>query len=645
MVDGFPDRVRFEDSVGDVVRRMADRGGRIHAFGEMVALLWAGGHRDAAIRLEELWNELGKAHRFSLFCAYPMAGFSDGSTAQALSGVCNCHSRVIPGESYHAADSPHERLQAIVLLQQKAQSLEAEIEHRKEVEKALQARERELADFFENGTEGLHKVGPDGTILWANKADCSLLGYSIEEYIGHSVAEFHADADVIDDMLQRLQRGESLENFPARLRCKNGTFKHVLVNSNACFEDGKFAYTRCFTRDISHQWQVENALREADRRKDEFLATLAHELRNPLAPVKNALAILELDSSNPTVVEEARSIMQRQVRHLVRLVDDLLDVSRITRDKITLKKDRVEVASIVESAVETSRPLIDVGRHQLTTTLPHQPLFVNGDATRLAQAVSNLLNNSAKYTPPGGRIQITVEASGTEVAIRVKDNGIGICCDDLVHVFDMFRQVDRSLERSQGGLGIGLTLVRRLVELHGGNVNAQSEGLGKGSEFVIRLPLAQVLPRAKPGPHDTSATPTTKRRILVVDDNRDSCDTLARLLRLSGHEIQTAHDGLEAIETASIFKPDVILMDVGMPNLNGYDATSRIRESDWGKEIDIFALTGWGQAEDVQKAMTAGCTGHMVKPVDFDTLNRLLVAATTPPKSGQSLIKNQRKPR
>ncbi len=361
---------------------MTEGGRRVHAFGEMVALLWASGNREGAIRVEELWNELGRVHRFALFCAYPIVGFDQESDAASLLGVCSCHGRVIPSESYAAIDGEDARLRAIMLLQQKAESLKAEIAHREQVEQSLAKRERELADFFDNAAVGLHKVGPDGTILWANKAECDLLGYPIEEVVGRPVADFHADADVIAAILEKLRRGETLENVPARLRCRNGMVKHVLISSNACFEDGKFAYTRCFTRDMSLQWQAENALREADRRKDEFLATLAHELRNPLAPVRNSLELLKLAGHSKKVVHEVQSVLERQVAQMSRLVDDLLDVSRISRDKIELRKERVELASVVKSAVETSRPLIDAARHELTLDLPDRPVFLDVDPVR-----------------------------------------------------------------------------------------------------------------------------------------------------------------------------------------------------------------------------------------------------------------------
>jgi PAS domain S-box-containing protein len=626
MIDGSPDPRRFRETVGGVVAQVANGGRRLRAFGEMVALLWADGNRDAAIRLEELWNELGKVHRFALFCAYPMNGFYDARDAGPLVGVCACHSRVIPAESYAAIADPDERLRAITLLQQKAQSLEAEISHRKGVEKALEERERELADFFENATEGMHKVGPDGTILWANKAEYGLLGYSAKEYIGRSIAEFHVDANVIAVMLEKLKAGEILENHPARLRCKNGSIKHVLVNSSTRFKDGAFAYTRCFSRNVTERWHAEEAMRDADRRKDEFLAMLAHELRNPLAPMSNALQLLRV-GGREEIAEDALLVMERQMQQMTRLVDDLLDVSRITRGKIEVRKERVDISAVVRSAIETSRPLIDAAGHRLTVTLPMHPLHVDADPTRLAQVFSNLLNNSAKYTEREGQLWIEADQCGREAIVTVRDNGIGIACDALAYVFDMFRQVDRSLERSQGGLGIGLTLVRRLVELHGGSVDVRSEGVGKGSEFVVRLPLAarEAAPTKAPRPSSHAAVP--KRRVLVVDDNEDSGDTLSMLLRVKGHDVRTARNGLEAIEMVADFLPEVILMDVGMPTLNGYDATRRIRQMPFGKDIYIVAVTGWGQPDDKQRSAEAGCSAHVTKPVDFNALEGLLAKA------------------
>ena len=375
---------------------------------------------------------------------------------------------------------------------------------------------------------------------------------------------------------------------------------------------------------------VENAqlyreLRDADRRKDEFLATLAHELRNPLAPIRNGLQVLRLSGTETGMVAEARSMMERQLSQMVRLVDDLLDVSRISRNKLDLKRQRVALAAVVHSAVETSRPLIEQARHTLAVALPPDPVYLDADLVRLAQVFSNLLNNSAKYTEPGGRIWLTAEVSGHEVAVRVRDTGLGIPADALPRIFEMFSQVDRNMERAQGGLGIGLTLVRRLVEMHGGTVEVRSDGPGRGSEFTVRLPLAaegaggRRAATAGDGPAATS-----KRRILIVDDNHDSAMSLGMMLDLMGNETRTAHDGLAAVEAAGEFRPDVILLDIGLPKLNGYDACRRIREQPWSRGMVIVALTGWGQEEDRRRSADAGFDHHMVKPVEVDALAKLL---------------------
>jgi CheY-like chemotaxis protein/nitrogen-specific signal transduction histidine kinase len=418
-------------------------------------------------------------------------------------------------------------------------------------------------------------------------------------------------------------------HFPARLRCKNGTIKHVRISSNACFEDGVFAYTRCFTRDVTEQWQAEKALLDADRRKDEFIATLSHELRNPLAPIRNSLELLEREACDDAIQKQSRSVIKRQVEQMTRLVEDLLDISRVTRDKIELRKEVVDLAAIIKGSIEISRPAIDSAGHELKIILPEQPVLVKVDPGRMAQVFSNLLNNASKFTDRCGIIEIEAKRAGTDVIVSVRDNGIGIPCEELAHVFDMFRQVDQSLEKSHGGLGIGLTLVRRLVELHGGTVNAQSEGPGKGSEFIVRLPVAKGAEKKvrKQNDKNEKNAAIPKFRVLVVDDNRDSGHTLSLLLKIKGHEVRTAGDGLEAVATAKEFRPDIILMDVGMPNLNGYEATQRIRETSWGKDIMIVALTGWGQPSDVVRSIEAGCSAHLVKPVVFSELERLMATA------------------
>jgi PAS domain S-box-containing protein len=379
---------------------------------------------------------------------------------------------------------------------------------------------------------------------------------------------------------------------------------------------------------------IENArlyddLREADRRKDEFLATLAHELRNPLAPIRNALEIMRLAGTSGAAAEQVRTMIQRQLTQMVRLVDDLLDVSRITRGKIELRKERVELAAVVASALETGRPLIEASGHELTVTIPPEPIPLDADLTRLAQAFSNLLQNAAKYTEQGGHVWLTAERHGGEVVVKVRDTGLGIPAEMLPRIFEMFIQVDRSLERSQGGLGVGLTLVKRLVEMHGGSVEARSDGAGMGSEFTVRLPVAVALPSHQPQPPKGEGEKTiapAKRRILVVDDNKDSADSLSMMLGITGMDVRTAYDGLEAVAAAAAFNPDVVLLDIGLPKLNGYEAARRIREQPWGKDMVLVAVTGWGQEEDRRRSQEAGFNAHMVKPVDPAALQQLLTA-------------------
>jgi PAS domain S-box-containing protein len=367
-------------------------------------------------------------------------------------------------------------------------------------------------------------------------------------------------------------------------------------------------------------------LQQADRRKDEFLATLAHELRNPLAPLRNGLRVMKLARGDTETVEQSREMMDRQIVHMVRIVDDLLDLSRISRGKVELRKERVELAKIVEQAVETSRPLMDQAGHELTVILPPAPIFVDGDATRLSQVFANLLNNAAKYTERGGRVTLSVERRGGEVVVTVADTGVGIPAHMLPRVFDMFTQVDRSLEKSQGGLGIGLSLVKGLVELHGGRVSARSAGHGKGSAFTVRLPEAPNpnLPRDSVPTSRDGQPAAPRRRVLVVDDNRDAAISLAQLLRILGNETRVAHDGLAALDVAAAFAPHLVLLDIGMPRLNGYDTARRIREQPWGLDMRLVALTGWGQEGDKRKSQEAGFNFHMVKPIDPTELEELL---------------------
>jgi PAS domain S-box-containing protein len=379
--------------------------------------------------------------------------------------------------------------------------------------------------------------------------------------------------------------------------------------------------------DLVERSRAEQALREADRKKDQFLATLAHELRNPLAPVRQAVQLLKLKGPPVPELQWARDVIDRQVQQMARLLDDLLDVSRIAHDKPQLRPQRVDLGTVVDAAVEISRPLMEAAGHELTVSLPPAPVHLEGDPVRLAQVFGNLLSNAAKYTEEGGHIHLSAERQGSDVVVSVKDDGIGIAPELLPELFDLFSQGKAALIRSQGGLGIGLSLVKGLVELHGGSVEAHSGGPGTGSEFVVRLPMVLETPvqEREPRHEDAITRPAVDRqRILIVDDNRDSADSLVALLRVMGHEAHPAYDGAQGLEVARSLRPDVMLLDVGMPKVDGYEACRRVRAEPWGRDVLMVALTGWGQEEDRRRSEQAGFDRHLVKPVDHQVLMRLL---------------------
>ena len=459
-----------------------------------------------------------------------------------------------------------------------------------------------------------------------------LLGYEPEDAgdVDWWISLIHPD-DVadnrfpIEDIIDRCPQRYRSEY---RVRHRDGQYLHVWDQGLVVPTEGRAQRLVGNVVDITERKRAEQALADASRRKDEFLAMLAHELRNPLAPIRNALHLLRLQESGSGETDWARDMIERNVGQLVRLVDDLLDVSRIDRGKIRLEVEPLELAAVVGQAVEIARPLIDSRRHHLSLSVPKTPLRVSGDATRLAQIVANLLNNAAKYTDEGGQIHIAVERVGDAAVLRVRDTGVGLSREMLDSVFDLFMQVDRSLDRSQGGLGIGLTLVRRLVELHGGSVEARSDGPGAGSEFTVRLPALTEVPIAAP-PAPPSPLPTVNgilRRALVVDDNVDAARSLAMLLKISGHEVHTVHDGKTALETVGGFQPDVIFLDIGLPGLDGYEIARRLRAMPEAEDVLLLALTGYGQEDDRRRSFEAGFDHHLVKPIELGTLHAILAS-------------------
>jgi PAS domain S-box-containing protein len=497
-----------------------------------------------------------------------------------------------------------------------------DVTSRRRAEEEL-ARERELlGTIIDRIPVMLTVYEPDTRVVRLNPAFERVTGWSMHDAAGLSLMEqcypdpsyrqrvqefMESCRDGWMDIRLRTRDGRDLETSWANIRLSSGTQVGIGI-------------------DITDRKRYERSLKEADRRKDEFLATLAHELRNPLAPLCNGLQVMKLAAGDAGAVEQARGVMERQLSQLVRLVDDLLDVSRITRGKLQLRRQHVDLATVVQSAVEGSRPVIESNRHDLTIRLPAEPVYLEADPTRLAQVFGNLLTNAAKYTDRGGRITLTAERRGGEVVVAVRDTGIGIAPDHLPRLFEMFSQVDSALERSQGGLGIGLSLVKGLVRMHAGSVEAQSDGLGKGSEFVVRLPILTEAPDPKTPQPGSSAAPAsrTRRRILTADDNRDTAESLALVLRLQGHAVHAVHDGHEAVEAVAWFRPEFILLDIGMPRLNGFEAARRIRQQPGGKTIVLVAITGWGQEEDKRRASEAGFDYHLTKPVDPAALEKLL---------------------
>ncbi|SEO04438.1 PAS domain S-box-containing protein [Duganella sp. CF517] len=513
-----------------------------------------------------------------------------------------------------------------------------DVTDRSRSERILRESEARLRGILQHSPAGIIQTDAAGCFILVNPRWCEMLGYAEVEMLGRSIFAITQSSHVAltPAAFARLAAGGPDFHIEEIYKRKDGSVLNAQVNIAAIRSPaGEFLGIIAVILDISEHLQSKAKLHrlaaelsEADRRKDLFLATLAHELRNPLAPLCNGLQVMKHLWNNDVALEKVRAMMDRQLSQLIRLVDDLLDVSRITQGKLELRKARIDLRAVVEAAVETSRPVIDQAGHDLAIDVPREPLFVVGDAARLAQVLSNLLNNSSKYTHRGGHIRLTVERERGTVKLSVKDDGIGIPAAMLEKVFGMFTQVDRTLEKTTGGLGIGLSLVKGLIEMHGGTIQASSDGEGMGSEFVFRLPVMTGIGAAPDydGEQTIEVVPSALRRILVVDDNVDAAHSLGELLAMMGNEVRTAHDGEAGIEVAAQFRPHVMLMDIGMPKLNGYEAARRIRQHAWGHGMLLVALTGWGQEDERKKSAEAGFDHHLVKPVRIDALTKLMSA-------------------
>lgn len=550
------------------------------------------------------------------------------------------HERIVTGIAAQAAIAI-DNAQLYKLLQE-------DIARRNEVEQALRASEERHRQLLALLPVAVYTCqAPSGVINYYNEQAAKLWGREpqpgdTDERFCGSHKLFRPDGTFLPHaecpMAVALREGRRYRNCEVVLERQNGSRVDALVNIDPILDaDGRIVGAVNVFHDVSPLKQAQRALRETDRRKDEFLATLAHELRNPLAPLRHMLEVMKQADGDGALLQRARETMEQQVAQMVRLIDDLLDLSRITRNRLELRKAPVDLASVLQHAVETCRPLLEARGHKLRIDAPAGQIVLRADAARLGQVFSNLLDNACKYTEPGGSIRIEVEERAGSVEVTVADHGAGIPRDQLETIFEMFAQVERPTAGPREGLGIGLTIVRQLVAMHGGEVEAFSPGLGAGSRFAVRLPVA-----ADSGRPEAAASPAApaagRRRILVVDDNRDAALSLALLLQIGGHETRTAHDGAEALQAAEAFQPHVVLLDIGLPKMNGYDVCRAIRSRPWGKEITLVAVTGWGQPKDRQISKEAGFDEHLVKPVEPCTLQAVVGSGARPaqPAEGEA---------
>jgi PAS domain S-box-containing protein len=506
-------------------------------------------------------------------------------------------------------------------------------------QRELRDAEERMRSVVDHVLEGIVTIDERARIESFNPAAERLFGYTRDEAVGQNVKllmpePYHSENDQYVLQYLRSSRARLIGSGREVVgRHKDGSsFPMELAVSE--FHVGERRYFTGIVRDITERKRLERELRkriealdEADRQKDEFLAMLAHELRNPLAPMRNALHLLKMPDAEPPVAQHARAIMDRQLSHLVRLVDDLLDVSRIVRGKVELRRELTDLRTIVQRAVETAQPALDAHGHRLQAQLPDEPVWVHADVVRLAQAIANLLTNAAKYTGPAGNVSLLAGVQDDHAVVTVRDTGVGIPPDMLPRVFDLFVQGDRSLERSQGGLGIGLTLVERLVELHEGRVSAYSAGPGQGSEFTVRLPLApgpgrhEAVRRRETAERDPGEQP---RRVLVVDDNVDACESIALILGLGGYDAKCVHDGPSVLQTALDWRPHAIVLDIGLPGMSGYEVARQLRARAEFQGVLLLAMTGYGQQADRNRAQDAGFDRHLTKPVDPQQLQDML---------------------
>ncbi len=560
------------------------------------------------------------------YAPYRSIARASGFRAVQSTPLISRHGRLLGVLSTHFPD-PHQLSEADTTRLDLYARKTTDFIERVRTDDALRKSEERFARFM-HYLPGLAWIkDSQGRYVFANEAAARAFQTSRAELIGRTDAEVFPPeiaAQFSEHDRIALENGTGVQVIETLEHDDGVLHKSIVHKFPMPGADGAAPYVGGMAIDVTERMRAEEELREADRRKDQFLATLAHELRNPLAPLRNGLELMKLARDDAQAIERAREMMERQLAQMVRLIDDLLDVSRISRGRITLRNERLNLVDVLRHSIEAVRPTIERAGHSLTITLPSEEMWLDGDETRLAQVFANLLGNAAKFTDPGGHVWITAARDGDAATINVRDSGIGIPAPLLGTVFEMFAQVDAAQERAQGGLGIGLSLVKGLVEMHGGTVAAHSEGPGRGSEFVVRLPLAEERRVEADTGEQRLAQTSGRRRILVVDDNHDAATSLAMLLDVMDNETRVANDGTKALETVHAFKPHVVLLDLGMPMPNGYEVARRIRAMPGGEAIALVAVTGWGQEEIRRGSLEAGFDFHLVKPAEPAAIRGIL---------------------
>jgi PAS domain S-box-containing protein len=634
-------------------------GGVIEVFkpvvqnGETLGTLYLRARYDVSARMFGFLKILGLVMLLSLVAAIFAAGWLQSVITKPLNAMHSVARRLIAGGDHDVrmVEGPHDEFGTVIRVLNKMldeiasrtqaiesanEALTREVQGRLVIERALRESERLYRGIGESIDYGVWICDAQGRNTYVSDSFLRLLGITQAQCSDFGWSEY-LHPDDRDESLRAWQEcvaNGSVWYREHRVKGVDGQHHPILAQGVPIRDDaGRIISWAGINLDIGRMKRTEQALREADRRKDEFLATLAHELRNPLAPIRNAARLLGLPAANEEQRTWARDIISRQVRNMALLLDDLLDVSRITRGQLELKKDYVDLRSVVDVAIESARPLIDAKKHDLAVILPERPVRIEADPLRLAQILSNLLNNAAKYTDPCGHIQLHVAIEDRNLHLSVRDNGIGLRRESIAAIFEMFSQVKSAVDRAEGGLGIGLALVKGLVKLHGGHVEAHSDGPGHGSEFRVHLPRCVTdVPAAAPeaAAHSAASLMLQKKRLLVADDNRDAATTLSALLELDGYSVTTVFCAQDALTAAASLKPDAFLLDIGMPDMSGYDLARRIRHEAWGRNAYLVALTGWGQAHDKEAARAAGFDEHLTKPIDPTILAALLHRSLTP---------------